>query len=327
MANDQPHPSLTHGHGGVLTGGTDPTGHPLPPVFDPPPVTPPMDPGEIAQIELLNEAVLNLFAADFPMGKPFVANTLRWDITMPTTVISGVSIDVRLAEVVEGSTNPGYADDLPPVGSRPAAVRRPTTYTLALVAPKATRVLGSVTIELDLSGCRSFFLSSLLVTDPVKTQLTNGFPPGGIITLRTPPTIGVHLEALTVDLALAVDGPAFFNPDASVSVSWTLSGEGPAWNAAPYADAMIVSAISTAQTLVDIGLGYTLSSLGVANAVSAAVQAVSDGYLYQLVGPLIAQQVVGSLYEVMSSQRPPGWIFHHLDVVADGLTFWYAPHP
>jgi hypothetical protein len=327
MANEQLHPSLVHGPGGGVIGGTDPTGHPLPPVIDPQPPTPPLDPDEVAQIEMLNEAVLNSFAADQPAGKPLVPNTLRWDITMPTTTLPGVSIDIQLAVLEDGSTNPGYADGLAPVGSRPAAIRTATTYTLSLVAPKATRVLGSVTIQLDLSGCRSFVLDTFVVTGPVKTQLANGFPSGGTITLRTPPTVAVHLEAVTVDLALSVDGPAFFNPDASVSLSWTLSGRGPAWNDPPNADARIVSAISTAKTTVDIGIGYTASSLGVANAVSAAVEAVSDGYLYQLVGPLLAQQLVESLTGVMANNRPQGWIFHHLDVTPDALTFWYCPRP
>lgn len=326
MSDNQVHSSLVHAGGG-LSGGTDPTGHPLPPVINPQPPIPPLDPDEVAQLELLNEAVLNSFAADNPTGKPLVPNTLRWDITMPTTVLTGVSIDVQLAVLEEGSSNPGYADDLPAVGTWPAAVRNATTYTLSLVAPKATRVLGSVTLELDLSGCRTFVLDALLVTAPVKSRLTNGFPPGGTITLRTPPTIAVHLEAVTVDLALSVDGPAFFNPDASVSLSWTLSGRGPAWNDPPNADARIVSAISTAHTDVDIGPGYTASSLGVANAVASAVQAVSDGYLYQLVGPLIAEQLVENLDGVMAAHRPAGWIFHHLDVVPDGLTFWYCPRP
>ncbi len=326
MAN-KTNPALSHGPGGVITGGTDPTGHPLPPVVVVPPVGPPIDPNQLAQIQLLNEAVLNSFAADNPVAKPFVANTLRWNVTMPTTVLAGVTVNLQLAELVQGSTNPGYIDDLAPVGSQPATVRQATTYTLSLVAPLATRVLGSVTIQLDLTGSQSFFLSSLLITAPVQQQLSDGFPSGGAITLRTPPVIAVHLEAITVDLQLSVDGPAFYNPDASVSLSWTVSGEGPAWNAPPLADAVIRCAISTAQTNVDIGVGSTVSSLGVANVVASAVEGVSDGYLYQLVGPLIAAQIAEQLTDIMASRRPAHTIFHHMDVVPDGITFWYCPKP
>jgi hypothetical protein len=288
---------------------------------------PPIDPDEFIQIELLNQAVLNSFAADTNPCKPFEPNTLRWNITMPvrTFANAGVPIDVRLVEAVEGSTNPGYADQLPPVGSRPAAIRVATTWTLVLVAPKASRALDSVTIDVDMSGFQFFPLGSLPITAPVKSRLSAGFPPGGQITLRTPATVAVHLEALTVDLALSVDGPAFYNPDASVSVSWTLFAHGQAWNDPPDADAQIKCDISTATTKVDIGIGDTASSLGVANAVAAAVEGVSDGYLLQLVGPLIAQDIVESLTVVMNEHRPRGWVFHHLDVLPDGLTFWYCP--
>ncbi|MFL6163836.1 MAG: hypothetical protein ACJ74U_16655 [Jatrophihabitantaceae bacterium] len=326
MANQQLHGTGGHGLGG-LSGGTDPFGHPLPPVVDPPPMPPPIDPDELIQIELLNEAVLNSFAADTNPCKPFEPNRLRWNITMPvrTFANAGVPIDVQLVEVVEGSTNPGYADQLPPVGSRPAAIRKATTWTLVLVAPKTSRALGSVTIDVDMSGFQHFVADSFLITKPVESRLSAGFPPGGQITLRTPATVAVHLEVLTVDLALSVDGPAFYNPDASVSVSWTLFGHGQAWNDPPDGDARIECDISTATTKVDIGFGYTALSLGVANAVAAAVEGVSDGYLSQLVGPLIAQDIVELLTYVMNEHRPSGWVFHHLDVVPDGLTFWYCP--
>ena len=39
---------------------------------------------------MLQEAVLNVFSVDLPSAKPFEPNTLRWDISMPMTVIPGV---------------------------------------------------------------------------------------------------------------------------------------------------------------------------------------------------------------------------------------------
>jgi hypothetical protein len=249
---------------------------------------------------------------------------------MPTTVLPGVSIDVQLTELVEGSTNPGYADNQPAVGSRPAVIRRATTYTLALVAPLASRVLGSVTIEVDLSGYKSFVLPSYTVTKPVHDQISNGFSSGGGLSLRSTstPTVAVHLEALTVEVAASFDGPAYVNPDVNISMSWTLAGAGPAtWDAPPTADAVIVCAISTATTDIDVGVGETLGSLGEANLAAAVATGVSDAYLTNLDGPLVAQVLVLILNDTMNGQRPNGWIFHHLEVVPESLTFWYCPKP
>src|SRR5215831_4035948 len=115
------------GTGGPVIGGTDPTGHPLPPIVEPPPLPPPIDPETLREIEMLNEAVLNAFAADLPSAKPFEANTLRWDVTMPTTVIPGAVP----ALVLSLGAN-GRVDGLDPVGSRPAAQRSATTYGLSI---------------------------------------------------------------------------------------------------------------------------------------------------------------------------------------------------
>jgi hypothetical protein len=314
----------TGGDGGPGLGGTDPFGHPLPPTVDPPPTPPPLDPDTIKQYEMLQEAALNSFAADLSPAKPFADNTLRWDITMPTTVLPGVHPVVRLdVAVTDGPT--GYVDDLPPVGSRPATQRAATAYALSLVAPKASRQLGSLTIDLDLSDCRTFALNPFVVTKPVEDQLEAGFPDGGQITFRSPPVVAVHSEAVTVDLALHIDGPAFYNPDANISVAWDLSARGPAWNDQATADARVHCAISVASTSIDVGWADSILSAGVENAVAAAVEGVSDGYLNQLVGPLIAQDIREQVEAIVDTQRPSDWVFHHLDVTPDDLTFWFCP--
>jgi hypothetical protein len=82
---------------------------------------------------MLNEAVLDVFAADLPTARPFEANTLRWDVTMPTTVIPGV------VPILELSVGPnGHVDGLSAAGSRPAKQRSATTYALSIIAPKAS---------------------------------------------------------------------------------------------------------------------------------------------------------------------------------------------
>lgn len=330
---NNPHASPV-GTGGPVIGGTDPTGHPLPPIVEPPPPPPPIDPDTLHQIEMLNEAVLNKFAADLPAAKPFETNTLRWDVTMPTTVIPGVHPFLRLSVGPNGSV-----DDLDPVGSRPAKERYATSYALSIIAPKASRQLGTLTIDVDLSDAMSFQLNPILFTDPVRDQLKAGFPDGGDLTLRSDPVIGVHSEAVTVDLALTVHVPNFFDADAAVSVSWTLSGRGIAWNDPIDADARIECAISTARTTVDPGALGTIFSAGIADVAAATAEKVSDGYLGQLVGPLIAQGIQQQLVGIRDAQRPgqppddgpparpPEFILHHLDVTPDWVTFWYCKNP
>lgn len=306
-----------------IIGGTDPTGHPLPPIVDPPTPHPPIDPETFRQTQMLNEAVLNVLAPDIPAALPFAENTLRWDVTMPTTTLPGVHPVLHL------KVGPnGLVDGLNATGSRPAKQRAATTYSLSIVAPKASRVLGSVTIDVDLTQARTFVLDTFLVTKPVTDQLNAGFPAGGSLTFRTPPVVGVHLEALTVDLALTVEVPNFFNANADIGIGWTLSGHGPASSDPIDADARITCSITTAHTDVDPGTLGSILSLGCADVAAAAVETVSDGYLAQLVGPLLSADIRERLVDLMFQKRPgAGWIFHHLDVTPDALTFWYCTKP
>ena len=97
-----------------------------------------------------------------------------------------------------------------------------------------------------------------MVTKPVIAQLKEGRQGGGL-TLRTPPDVGVHLESVASRIALTADVPDFFDANADVTLDWTLSGQGPAWNDPPDADAQIVCSVAVARTKVDPGtLGSVL---------------------------------------------------------------------
>ena len=115
--------------------------------------------------------------------------------------------------------------------------------------------------------------------------------------------------------------------NANIAVRRDLSARGPAWNDTATADARVHCAISVASTTIDVGWAGSILSAGVENAVEGA----SDGYLNQFVGPLIAQDIREQVEAIVASQRPNGWVFHHLDVTPDNLTFWFcsptAPSP
>ena len=108
--------------------------------------------------------------------------------------------------------------------------------------------------------------------------------------------------------------------NANIAVRRDLSARGPAWNDTATADARVHCAISVASTTIDVGWAGSILSAGVEN----AVEGVSDGYLNQFVGPLIAQDIREQVEAIVDSQRPHGWVFHHLDVTPDNLTVWFC---
>jgi len=81
---------MANPHGPGTTGTTSTTGT-LP--------FPPIDPEQVREIQMLAEAVLVSFTATPNPVAPFGHATLAWNITMPTTVIPGVHVEVHLSGV------------------------------------------------------------------------------------------------------------------------------------------------------------------------------------------------------------------------------------
>ena len=120
--------------------GLDPTLQP-----PQPPQPPPLDPDEIRQIQMLAEAVLVSFTATPNPMPPYGKTKLEWDITMPTTVLPGVHVEVHL--------NDGVGDAvIDPTGQRTVSPYAETNWSIYLKTPKASRNLGTVSVTVDVSS-------------------------------------------------------------------------------------------------------------------------------------------------------------------------------
>jgi hypothetical protein len=347
------------GTGGPVVGGTDPTGHPLPPVVVAPPPPPPIDPNELRQREMLNEAVVNKWAVEIkgvvstvqpdeppPAAKPLEWYTVLWDVTMPTTVIPGVVpvLDLRIEPSQTFPDGPETVGDLSAAASLPRRQRYATSYALWIVAPKASRLLGMLTVDVDLSDAQQITATSGPVTSssayyeyPTSNITTlvfaklNGAFTDGILTKQRPPVVDAHLESLSVDLALDINIhlPHWaFDTTATVGVTWDVYGRVPDPGSPLDADAMIVSSISTANTNIATGALLAILSADIAGLVAYVAENESDQFLYQLVGPLIAQDLVDKLvYEIQRWRPSNKWYLHHMDVDSANFTFWYCEKP
>src|SRR3981081_296499 len=99
-----------------------------------PPLPPPLDPEQVLEIQLLAQAGLVSFTATPDTLKPFGHATLAWEVTMPTTVIPGVHVEVHLF---------GGRDQLiDRKGSQVVAPFGDTTYAVYLKTPLALPQLG-----------------------------------------------------------------------------------------------------------------------------------------------------------------------------------------
>ena len=108
----------------------------------------PIDPEEMREIQLLAEAVLVSFTATPNPFAPFGHAKLAWNITMPTTVIPGVHIEVHISGLGDQAFDPRAA------GPSPLTTAPP--MPLWLRTPLASRPLGTVNLAVDFGTCKSF---------------------------------------------------------------------------------------------------------------------------------------------------------------------------
>lgn len=235
---------------------------------------PPIDPERLRQIQLLNEAVLLFFAAAPNPRPPWDWSTLSWDITMPTTFLPGVHVEVAL--FAEGE------QIVPAQGSRPAKPYNETTYTLVLRTPLAVRQLGKVDLGIDFGTCMELPQRIDEVREMIRTQVQRSFPASGKVTLRAA-DIGVDfgINSFVIDIPLTADVPNWFDADIDLTVGFQVYP----------VDGRVAAAYSFAKTDVSFGTASTILSGGCSAAVAKALEESTNGFFDGFIGPAIARQI------------------------------------
>ena len=284
-----------------------------------PPDIPPLDPEEIRQRHLLAEAVLESFQAQPSRLVPYGRAKLTWEITMPTTVIPGITVEVHLA---------GAGDQLvDPKGSRIVAPYVDTTYAIYLRTPLASRHLGNVDVVLDMESCALVNTAPGVFSALARGEAERAFPAGGQLTLRGGgATVDIGYNSFVVDIPLKSSVPDWFDPDVDVAIGFSVASD----------KGDIVVTHDLAITKVSFGALSSVLSAGCSAMVATAVEHVSDGFLSGFIGPVVAGRLERQLEENMRQNRDrlnaahprplvPFRFFDSTLTAAEGLTFRYCP--
>jgi hypothetical protein len=281
-----------------------------------------MDPEQVREIELLAEAVLVSFTATPNPFAPFGRTTLAWNITMPTTVISGVNVEVHLSSVGDQIVQPAGSQSVAPYDS--------TTYALSLKTPLASRQLGTLNLAVDFGMCHSVagFLGNFSAI--VRGQANAAFQNSGQVTLRGLGTsIDIGYNSFVADVPLTVSVPNWFDPSVDVSMGFSVFSQNGA----------VQVTSDFAETDVSFGTASSILSAGCSAFVASAIEQVSNGFLNGFIGPVLAQRLqdginqdVNSNLNLLNSSNPPPAVpykFYDLTLTAsDGLNYRFCPsHP
>lgn len=276
---------------------------------------PPIDPERLRQIQLLNEAVLVSFAAAPNPRSPWAWSTLSWDITMPTTFIPGVHVEVVLFG--EGE------QVVPPQGSRPARPYNETTYTLVLRTPLAVRQLGKVELGIDFEACMELPQRIDQVREMIRAEVRRSFPDSGKVTLRDA-DIGVDfgINSFVIDIPLTADVPNWFDADIDLTVGFQVYP----------VDGRVAAAYSFAQTDVSFGTASAILSGGCSAAVAKALEESTNGFLDGFIGPAIARQIreqvqagINTALTAFNNGRSPPYKVHDFSLTEFNLLVRVCP--
>lgn len=284
---------------------------------------PPPDFEEIRQIQLLAEAVLVSFTATPNPLAPYGRATLAWQITMPTTVIAGVHVEVHLS----GETDQDQV--VQPSGSRQAAPYGDTRYAIYLRSPLAARQLGTVDLAVDFGACKGVDTAPSIFSGLVKGEANKAFPPGQKVKLRGDgATIDIGLNAFVVDIPLEAEVPNWFNADIDVSLGFSVFTQ----------DGRIGVTHDFARATVSFGARSALLSSGCTVIVAKALEELSDGFLSGFIGPVVAGRLADKLSANvddnlmrLNNANPAPTVpyrFYDLTLSDVGMTYRFCPaHP
>ncbi len=290
-----------------------------------PPEVPPIDPDEIRQIHLLEEAVLVMFTATPPQLTPFGRSTLAWDITMPTTLLPGINPEVHLVHGVDDEV-------VLPTGRSVVRPYGETTYGLVLRTPKAHRQMGTLDLAVDFTACKLVETAPGVFGKLGRDQVDAAFPATGKLRLRGGSTIDFGFGSFVVDVPLELPIENWFDVNADVSLGFSVSSAN--------GSVSVTHDVAITKIYFPNPVGGAITAVftgGCAQAVEAALEAQSDGFLAQFIGPVIARQIRDRLISEVNKNldrlnndtpRPPvPYTFYDLTLDADGLVYRYCPEP
>lgn len=280
-----------------------------------PPVDP-IDPEELRQIRLLSEAVLVSFTATPSTIAPFGRASLVWDVTMPTTVIPGVHVEVHLHWEDDKVVGPQGSQVITPYGD--------TQYSIYLRTPLATRQLGILAVNVDFGTCKLVDTAAIFFNVIVKDEADRALPPSSGLTLRGGgASIDIGINSFVVDIPLEYEIPNWTNAEFDVSLGFSV----------PCENGRVRVIHDFAKTNVSFGVLTGLATAGCSVAVANAIEAVSDAFLSGFIGPVIAERIAAKLavninenLQRLNNTGPPApYRLYDLTLTEVGMTYRFCP--
>ncbi len=289
-----------------------------------------LDPDKVRQIQLLAEASLVSFTATPATLTPFGTAKLAWNIAMPNTVLSGITVEVVIEGLGGDLVGNGPGGTVLPQDSVVVAPFGDTVYGVALRTPLAYRELGTLSLPVDFAACNSLDLPIAAFTNPIITTAKAQFQSNSQLKLRQDPTVDVGINSFVLSIALEAEIPDWRNANVDVTMAFSIVSQ---------RNGLISASLNTANATVSPGPLSTILSAGCAAAVAGACESVINGFLWSSVGPTMVTMLADALNAavavrrdelgskvVTTTKKVPKFDLYDFTLTNNGMTMRMCPH-
>ncbi len=162
------------------------------------------------QFQLLGAIQVVEFAADPATVRPFETTKLTWQVKLPTTLHVPVTMTVAGTRGAPNATS----------GSAVATLTGTTLFGLTAATALVSRVIKTLTVTVDESGCRTFpTVPASVLTEPLKQELDGHFSGGSRFALRSGGSqVTAVLGGANILIPLHLNIPNWFDADMDITI-------------------------------------------------------------------------------------------------------------
>lgn len=246
--------------------------------------------------EALSEVSLLSFTATPSTVTPFGGDSvLKWRVKRPT----GSIVRLFLQNASIGTT-----------GSQTVSPNQTTTFRIVARASVLQRVLGSVTVHVDTGACISSSIPESAVRQQVRDAMTAQLASISQLSQRSPASVEVASNGITVKLRLEIAINNFADPDLNVDFRFTLS----------VSSGQAVVTITSFNTDVSWPWWVTVVTIGI----SQIVEEIIANRIEKEIRPML-QAKLKEMVDTQLAALPSTHKLHTLGTSTDQINFTVCP--
>lgn len=280
--------------------------------------------------DIIDELELVSFTATPQTARPFESASLSWEITGPTNKVKLAIFGPAIWTESEFLT----LNQIEAIGTQTVSPLTTTNYYLKARRGAAVKIIGVVSLEVDLGELEILTMPGRLIEEGVKSYVDWSFTRNTSVTLRgeNGSTVMMEDDGLSASIPLKIHVPNWFNADMDIDLDFSIFTR---------RSGLYTNRLVTELETVDVDVSWHwlehLLSLGSTIFTQAALDAALKALIMGLMGELLADNLSNSLNsfpffgveDILRSMGGQGrpFLLHSINVLIHGIDIMGCPDP